>query len=249
MKIDRMSIIQYIIVFIMLVVISQPTFSQYEDFYYTQEFDEWQYAFTIYSWLVGQEGSITIDGQTVDADLAFDEMFKIRDWSINGHFEAKKEKILVLLDGNYVTSNFSQEGRSVESSMTLVEGAGGYSALDHVEVFAGGRYFNINTKLIVTGEQTRKGSKGWFDPFFGGRLTINLTPRWIFSLRGDVGGFGVGSKLSLNGVAAMGFRVANFSFLAAYRAWDVLYEDGSGDNLFKYDVLMTGPGVGFTFHF
>ena len=191
MKKNKVSIAQYILIIIGFIIINQPGFAQYEDFYYTQEFDEWQYAFTIYSWLVGQEGSITIDGETVDAGQAFDELFKIRDWSINGRFEAKKEKILVLLDGNYVSSNFSQEGRAVESSLTLVEGAGGYAALTNVEVFAGGRYFKINTKLSEPGEQTRKGSRGWFDPFFGsifcqnGTCTITLSGGTVI-LQGNV---------------------------------------------------------------
>ena len=53
MKKNKVSIAQYILIIIGFIIINQPVFAQYEDFYYTQEFDEWQYAFTIYSWLVG----------------------------------------------------------------------------------------------------------------------------------------------------------------------------------------------------
>jgi hypothetical protein len=37
--------------------------------------------------------------------------------------------------------------------------------------------------------------------------------------------------------------------VASYRYLDVDYEDGSGADLFVYDVATSGPGLGVTFRF
>ena len=47
----------------------------------------------------------------------------------------------------------------------------------------------------------------------------------------------------------MSYRIYDFSVVFGFRAWSVDYETGSGADLFKYDVVTYGPGIGFTFHF
>ena len=48
----------------------------------------------------------------------------------------------------------------------------------------------------------RSGSVDWVDPVVGGRIRYNLVPGQDFILRGDVGGFGVGSQFTWNALAA-----------------------------------------------
>ena len=73
-------------------------------------------------------------------------------------------------------------------------------------------------------------------------------------LRGDFGGFGVGSQFCWNTLAACSFMVAaqggvTYSGILGYRALDVDYEQGSGRTKYEYDVLQHGPVSGLTIAF
>ena len=50
--------------------------------------------------------------------------------------------------------------------------------------------------------------------------------------------------------AAIGYRIARpVSLTLGYKLLDVDYDSGSGNTLFVYDILYTGPAFGLTFHF
>ena len=100
----------------------------------------------------------------------------------------------------------------------------------------------------------RSGSVDWVDPVVGGRIRYNLAPGQDFILRGDVGGFGVGSQFSWNALAAYSFVFSKrdgvtYSGLLGYRALSADYEQGSGRTKYVYDVVMHGPVTGLTVGF
>ena len=69
-------------------------------------------------------------------------------------------------------------------------------------------------------------------------------------MRGDVGGFGVGSDFAWQAFPYLGWQFAQWGSLqAGYRWVDMDYETGSGANRFKYDMLYRGPQVGITVRF
>ena len=41
----------------------------------------------------------------------------------------------------------------------------------------------------------------------------------------------------------------NLEVVAGYRYFDADYEDGSGADLLKYDMVTSGPGIGVSFKF
>jgi opacity protein-like surface antigen len=95
-------------------------------------------------------------------------------------------------------------------------------------------------------------SQDWVDPIIGVRLTTGLTEKLSLRVRGDIGGFGIGSASDLvwNVVAVLGYQVSRRITLAAgYRILDVDYDKGSGLRLFEYDVTTSGPVVGLAFRF
>jgi len=91
----------------------------------------------------------------------------------------------------------------------------------------------------------------WIDPVVGGRLVQDLTDAWFLILRGDVGGFGVGSSFSWNALGGIGYEVSSlFSVVAQYRALGVDFEnDESGFDFLSYDTTTHGPLIGFVFRF
>jgi hypothetical protein len=76
----------------------------------------------------------------------------------------------------------------------------------------------------------------------------DLNEKWSFLGRADIGGFGVGSDFSWNALAGFGYKTSETqTAYIGYRALSVDREDGTGDDLFKWDVLYYGPEIGYEF--
>ena len=93
-------------------------------------------------------------------------------------------------------------------------------------------------------------SRTWFDPLVVARLTAPLDNAWRLGLKGDVGGFGMGSDITWSAFASVGYRFGDlFELTGGYRMLGMEYEDGSGEDLFAYDMTIYGPQIGVAFHF
>lgn len=77
-----------------------------------------------------------------------------------------------------------------------------------------------------------------------------LSEKWRFRCRGDLGGFGIGSKLSWQAMINFGYRPwERTSIFFGYRGLGHDYEDGSGRDFVTLDFVHHGPQVGVDFHF
>jgi hypothetical protein len=100
----------------------------------------------------------------------------------------------------------------------------------------------LEEKLRTTASRT----DDWFDPYVGLRGRYNFTDRLYATAKGDIGGFGIGSDLTWQAEAALGWQVTARVFAeAGYRALGIDYED---DGL-TYDTITHGAQVtlGVTF--
>ena len=100
----------------------------------------------------------------------------------------------------------------------------------------------------------KSGSVDWTDPFIGARLRLAVAPGHEIIVRGDVGGFDVGSKFSWQAIAGYQFDFAawsgiTFSGLLGYRALYVDYTQGEGRRHYEFDMLQHGPVLGLTMRF
>ena len=172
-------------------------------------------------------------------------------------------------------ANLGSVGASVgfQFQMAIVELAAAYElartgnlALD---LFAGGRYWHQKADLSLEAAGTldlgglevvgtraiaRSGNVDWLDPMIGARLRYGLAPGHNFSLRADVGGFGVGSSFSWQVIGAYGFDFAahkgvTYSGVLGYRALYVDYSRGEGTMRYGFDMLQHGPVVGMSARF
>lgn len=81
----------------------------------------------------------------------------------------------------------------------------------------------------------------WFDPYIGLRGRVNFSERFYATIKGDVGGFGVGSKISWTAEGGLGFQLTPRLFTEiGYRAWGVDYEqDGLLMNTVTHGFQLT----------
>jgi hypothetical protein len=141
------------------------------------------------------------------------------------------------------------------------------------DVLLGGRYWyqkaditlNLNAALNVnvpdlefSGDRrkviARSGNIGWVDPFIGFRVKHKLAPGQDLSLEADVGGFGIGSRISYQALGAYRFNVGTTGSVAwagvlGYRVLYVDYIQGSGSSLFEMNLLQHGPLLGLSARF
>ncbi len=138
-----------------------------------------------------------------------------------------------------------------------------------IDLIAGARYwyqqaslsFNLAPGLDVADLTIRRNlaiaksrSVDWVDPLAGVRVRFMVAPGQDVFLRGDVGGFGVGSKFSWQATGGYSYDFAEkngitYSGLIGFRALYVDYVQGTGKNRYGYNMLQYGPliGVGMRF--
>ncbi len=105
----------------------------------------------------------------------------------------------------------------------------------------------------VGGSTTNRGkslTETWVDPFFVARIKSDPAKKFIYQLRADIGGFGIGADLAWQIQAYAGYRFSRLlQITAGYRVLGVDYEKGSGENRFLYNMDTFGPVIRFGFNF
>ena len=93
----------------------------------------------------------------------------------------------------------------------------------------------------------------WVDPVFGVRVRHQFTPHQEFTVRGDIGGFGLGSQFSWQAVGAYSYAWQYTGYQVAavlgFRALAVNYTQGSGSDYFGMNQILYGPIIGVSFRF
>lgn len=143
------------------------------------------------------------------------------------------------------------------------------SGLTAIDVLAGARYWNQELSLnfslagtldsdglIISGNRAiaRSGTVQWVDPVVGVRVRSQFDSRRSLLLRGDIGGFGVGSQFSWNALGAYSYEVmttsvCKVSAYVGYRALQVDYAQGWDRTRYKYNTVQHGPVIGATLNF
>ena len=112
------------------------------------------------------------------------------------------------------------------------------------------RYNNIHLDLNGPFELNPSDTQSWWDPIIGGHVSLPIWKGFSLEAIGDYGGFDVGSESTWQVFPYVNWQISKlFSLQAGYRWLYTDYETGSGLNRFKYDIMTSGPQVGFTLHF
>ena len=219
--------------------------------------DAVRFRFAPYLWLSEYSGSVYSRGTESDLNTdAFDFNQNLAGFM---HIQATwHNRFALLFDHNYrrwdKIYKIPADVSKVSGWMYTTEISGAYAITDKYiivpELIIGGRFTHLRSKIVDAIGTTDEKTRTWFDPFIGFRATVPLSPRFFAAARGDIGGILVGSKASWNVSGLIGYRIINaVSIGAGYRVYDVRYETGDGEDLFKYDVQTRGPFTGVEFYF
>jgi hypothetical protein len=211
-----------------------------------------------YLWAVSIDGDMTVMGNNQQVKADFNEITSGLEEIFTVHFEGMhKSGFGFLTDVEYLNLGGQETTPGplpltldIDFTFVMAELAGTYRfKLDDntLDLIGGIRYYGLDTEIDVVGIPPRiDKDKDWTDAMLGVRYIWTITDKWNFLARGDIG-FG-GSDLAWNLVGMFNYQPwKHVSFLFGYRYMDIDYEDGSGADLFKYDVSMHGPGVGVKF--
>ncbi len=198
-----------------------------------------------YVWMTSMNGDATVRGVTQPINFTLNDYYKSSNLGLNGKIELRKKNYGILVDWNNVDLHKDQS--SID--LSILEFCLIFRVYKNLEILAGGRY--IRTKIEYPGiaGQSLEGKEKWTDPIIGGRISWEISKRFILLARADIGGFGAGSDFEWNLMSGVGYKLANITFLASYRLWNARYEKGTNGNQFIYDITTSGPDLGMVLKF
>jgi hypothetical protein len=224
---------------------------------------------TVGAWIWGLDGTLGTGGREAEVDSDWTDTLEHVDaieFALNARVRAEwgPWSASVQLDGADVGDSvtFREGGRltiDADASVWILQAQVGHVCFGGplgcspcapsvcVEAYAGLRayFLSIDLEASQVGPEVH-GSEDWVDPIVGIRADFTFGPRWGAVLEADVGGFGAGSDLSWNLLAAVRHRFSGSVALSlGWRVLDVDYENGD----FVFDVRMSGPLLALTFTF
>ncbi len=209
----------------------------------------WQWIVMPYFMASSMSGTTGIGPVDTEVDVGPSEIFSHLQFGIMLNIEGRKGPWAVALDGIYMDleEDSKSGGLTVGMQQTALELALFRRLGAAFELLAGVRYNALGAS--IQGQTVdRSTDQSWVDPVVGLRVGTPETNKWSFSFRGDVGGFGVGSKLAVQLLPILGYRLSNRIGLAlGYRYIDQDYE--SDDGSFRYDMTTFGPDLRVRIYF
>jgi hypothetical protein len=157
-----------------------------------------------------------------------------------------------------VTPSTLLNSGTVSAKQIIWENSGLYRLTSYLEAGVGGRVNFMETGIDVrrnvipagTEQVSESASKTWFDPILIARVTTKIKEKWLFQVKGDLGGFGIGSDFTWQLQAYAGYRFSKlFQVSAGYKILSIDYDKGVDKERFIYNVDTSGPVVRFGFNF
>ncbi|SFK51786.1 outer membrane protein [Methylocapsa palsarum] len=166
------------------------------------------------------------------------------------------------------TMGIVEAGGAYELARWTQSGAG--DSFTAIDALGGLRYWNVSATMgfDVTGSvdsdslglsrvgsraNASSGSIQWIDPVIGFRLRQQVAAGDEFQFRGDIGGFGLGSKFSWQAFGGYSheFKLAGLTFagVVGYRALYADFSEGGGLNQKGLNAILHGPVAGISVPF
>lgn len=226
--------------------------------------EEWQHTVVLYGIGASIDGKAGIGSVSADVDVGFDDILDNLEFGAMLAYRGERGRFAVVADLIFMALEQKKNGlgplggaqAKVEADQLIVELDGSWAVTERLDAYGGLRYWELDTELDVVGggplgeTLSADMTEDWVDPIVGLRYAMPLSEHWDFIVRGDIGGFGVGSDFTWHASAFANWQFSEHgSLLFGYRHMDVDYDDGSGSSRFRWDVGEGGPTVGFAWQF
>jgi hypothetical protein len=223
---------------------------------------DWEFTLAPYLWMSSIRADAEVGSVSGTADACFSDLLKQTDRGAQLRFEGIRHPWGFYLDGTYMSLGgdaqarvgpFRVRGLDVDGEFTQawLDFGGMYRFGERgrsLDVMAGGRYSYLAADVSIGPFLDVDDWKDFWAPVIGGRLTYALSEKWVVSLAGDAGGFGVGeaADLSWGLTGILGYRLSDTTTMAfGYRFYDIQFSDRDLD----LDLQFHGPVVGLAFRF
>ena len=236
--------------------------------------------FTPYVWATQVKGDLTVDGLTAPMDINLSDLWQmLTDGEVRGgfmgHLGFGRDNWTIFINGDIVSMAPSAEVRraNIETglTMTLLELGGAVDLLNanesdpansplRIQMLGGVRYYAVDAAAIVSLPNINpliqiENGANWVDLFVGSQALAKITPNTDIYVRGDVGGFGIGTSSIHAWNLASGIStnsICGSKLFLGYRVFDLeqSLSGGAGSPLgFGVNQVIHGPVVGLTFQF
>ena len=204
-------------------------------------------------------GTVDVARLQTQIDVSASDVLGNLKFAALADYRGEARKWAVLADVVYMnvggdgtgTQELSTAEVDVEEFIAELDGA--WRISKSFELLAGGRYTHLRTTVTLTtpgGTSEAKIEEDWFDPIVGAQAFLPLSKAFQLQLRGDVGGFHVGSNFTWQAIARVNWQVSRVVSLGiGYRWLDQDFETGSGVDYFRWDILTQGPLLAGGFRF
>ena len=220
----------------------------------------WRVGTSLYGWFTRLDGDMTFRGTTVPVDVPFDKIFDNLKFTFMGLVEVGKGKWSFMSDLFYARLEPSTSTPQATFDSQIEQFIGNFAVFYNViensttrmDAYAGARVNWMETDVDIRGKGpgalnfSESADETWVDPIIGLRLHHDLTEKFFIRALADIGGFGIASDITWQGMASLGYRVSdNASVGLGYRGIGTDYTSGGT----TYDVISHGLLLGFEYKF
>lgn len=211
--------------------------------------------------MAGETGVRNLPSLDVDANVG--DIFSRLQFGAMLYLEANTDKWAITSDLLYMklqqdaTPNTLINSGSATAKQLAYELAGLYRVAPFLETGVGLRLNSIASDLEIVrntvggGTQTLNPSltRNWVDPILVVRFKEDIKNKWLFVVRSDIGGFGIGSSFTWQVQGYVGYRFSKlFQTSVGYRVIGVDYDKGTDAERFRYDMNTFGPNIRLGFN-
>lgn len=225
----------------------------------------WQIDGTVYLWFSGAHGNLDAFGYNLGFKASARDLLSHFRFGVTGLGVVRYKRLVLTSDILYMALS-NTKTRTLPLPLVPQISSGllsrtvaftqkvGFRMVENeklkIDGLAGFRLWHLGQTLTVTPSPPANGnlytSSNWVDPVMGARIGVPLSPKLVFAIGGDVGGWGVGSQLDYQIAGELNYRIKPNLSLGA--GWRYLYLDYRANQL-STQLALSGPVVTMTYTF
>jgi hypothetical protein len=226
--------------------------------------DAWHFAVSPYLWFPGVHGTaIGPNGNGLGFKASPSDLLSNFQIGLMGAVEASHKRIVTSMDIFWIRLEDDKAiplppaisdgaiGAKIHATEFFLAPKIGYRLINQekikIDALTGFRFWHFGESLSFNPSVLGlnfNGSQNFVDPLVGGRIQLDLSPKIVVNILGDVGGWNTGSKLEYQVAGLLGYRIKPaLTLQAGYRYLNLDYRGSRG---VVFDLTTAGVLFGAT---